>query len=58
VASQHGVYLFAGTASTTAPFSMDPNSPLGISFHGSSDSVAIGANYSVPANVPGSQMFQ
>jgi len=56
--SQHGSCLFAGTASTTAPFSMDPNSPLGIQYHGNGNSVANGANYFMPVNVPGRQMFQ
>ena len=55
-----GIYRFAGTASTTAQFFTDPNSRLGIQHDGNGNGkpVAIGANYSLPVNVPRSQMFQ
>jgi flagellin-like hook-associated protein FlgL len=43
--------------SDTAPFSVDSNSPLGIQYDGNGNSFAIGANYSVPVNVPGARCF-
>ena len=55
----NGSYLFGGTASSAAPFSADSSSSTGYTYNGNSDtnSVAIGDNATVQANVPGSQIF-
>jgi len=52
-----GIHLFAGTDSTTVPFT---SSTSGYQYNGNSgvNSVAIGDGYSVPVNIPGDQMFQ
>jgi flagellar hook-associated protein 3 FlgL len=57
--SYQGNYVFAGTATQTAPYVLDPNSPSGVSYVGNSDvnSVTIGNNYSLQANLPGSELF-
>jgi flagellar hook-associated protein 3 FlgL len=54
-----GSYLFAGTASTTAPYTADASSPTGYTYNGNDDvnSVEVGDHMSVQANVPGSQIF-
>jgi flagellar hook-associated protein 3 FlgL len=58
--SYAGIYVFAGTASTTTPFTANPSSPSGYQYNGNSNvnSVAIGDGVEVPANVPGDQLFQ
>ncbi len=58
--SFHGVYLFAGTKSTTVPFTADASDPTGYLYNGSGDTneVGVGEGLSVVMNVPGSQLFQ
>ena len=53
-----GAYLFGGT-STATPYTADSTSPTGYTYNGNNDtnSVAVGDNLSVQANVPGSQIF-
>src|SRR5208283_4861201 len=55
-----GIYLFAGTATTTVPFTANANSPSGYQYNGNNNvnSVAIGDGFEVPVNVPGDQLFQ
>jgi flagellar hook-associated protein 3 FlgL len=55
-----GIYLFAGTASTTVPFVSDPKSPSGYRYNGNSNvnSVAIGDGFTIQTNLPGDQLFQ
>jgi len=55
-----GIHLFAGTASTTVPFTADPNTPYGYIYNGNSNvnSVSIGNGFQVQANLPGDQLFQ
>jgi flagellar hook-associated protein 3 FlgL len=54
-----GNYLFGGTASTTAPYTVDLSSPTGYTYNGNSgvNSVQVGDQTSVQTNVPGSQIF-
>lgn len=54
-----GNYIFAGTATNTAPFVADATSPDGVSYVGNTDvnEVAIGSGYKIAGNVPGSQLF-
>jgi flagellar hook-associated protein 3 FlgL len=57
--SFQGSYIFAGTASTTAPFSANPASPSGVSYAGNAgtNTLAVGQSFSVTVNLPGSQLF-
>jgi flagellar hook-associated protein 3 FlgL len=57
--SVEGVYLFGGTASGAAPYTVNAASPSGYKYNGNSDtnSVAVGDNLSVQVNLPGSQIF-
>jgi len=57
--SFEGNYLFAGTAVKTQPFVSDPTSSSGVSYVGTSgvNNVEIGDGQTVPANLPGSQLF-
>jgi len=57
--SYQGAYLFAGTANTTAPYTADSSSPSGYTYNGNNDvnSVQVGDQLSVQANIPGSQVF-
>ena len=54
-----GSYLFAGTATSTQPFVLDATQPNGVKYNGNNNvnSVTISAGSSIPANVPGSQIF-
>jgi len=54
-----GNYIFAGTATNTAPYVIDDNSPSGVGYVGNSDvnEVSIGNGYKLAANQPGSQLF-
>ena len=57
--SFEGNYLFAGTAVNTAPFVADASSSSGVKYVGNSgvNSVQIGDGQTVPANLPGNQLF-
>jgi flagellar hook-associated protein 3 FlgL len=57
--SFEGNYLFAGTAVNTAPFVADSSSSSGVSYVSNSgvNSVQIGDGQTVPANLPGNQIF-
>ena len=57
--SSQGVYVFAGTASTTAPFTADATSPSGYQYNGNSavNQVKIGDNTSVAVGVAGDALF-
>ncbi|SPE26895.1 Flagellin-like protein [Acidobacteriia bacterium SbA2] len=57
--SFEGNYLFAGTAVNTAPFVANSASSSGVSYVGNSgvNSVQIGDGQTVPANLPGNQLF-
>jgi len=57
--SYQGNYVFSGTATQTAPYVLDPNSPSGVTYQGNSgvNSVTLGNQFSLQTNVPGSQLF-
>ncbi len=54
-----GIHLFAGTATTTVPFSANANSASGYQYDGNGNvnSVAVGDGYNVQVNLPGNQLF-
>jgi flagellar hook-associated protein 3 FlgL len=54
-----GHYLFAGTASATKPFVLDPTQPDGVKYNGNANvnSIDISNGHSIAINVPGSQIF-
>jgi len=58
--SVSGFYLFGGTASTTAPYELDPTSASGVKYNGndSTNMVSIADGMNVQVNVPGDQLFQ
>jgi len=57
--SFQGRYIFAGTAVTTEPFSLDAAAPSGVRYDGNSgiNSVEIIEGQTVPVNLPGDQIF-
>jgi flagellar hook-associated protein 3 FlgL len=57
--SYQGNYVFAGTATQTTPYVLDPNSTSGVTYQGNSDvnSVTLGTQFTLQTNVPGSQLF-
>jgi len=57
--SVSGVYLFGGTASGTAPYTADSSSSTGYTYNGNNDSnsVAVGDNFDIQVDLPGSQIF-
>ena len=57
--SYQGAYLFGGTASTGAPYTVNSASPSGYTYNGNNDvnSVQVGDQMSVQVNLPGSQIF-
>jgi flagellar hook-associated protein 3 FlgL len=54
-----GNYVFAGTATQTAPYALDPSSPSGVTYQGNSgvNRVTLGNNFALQTNLPGSQLF-
>jgi len=56
--SYQGQFIFAGTAQTQ-PFVADPSSTSGVRYVGNTDTnqVAIGTDYNLQVNLPGSQVF-
>ena len=58
--SYQGSYLFAGTATSTAPFTANSSQPSGAQYNGNTgvNSVNIAEGQSLQVNVPGSQVFQ
>lgn len=59
-ASYKGNFIFAGTATNAAPFTLDPSAPDGVDYNGNTDvnTVQIAEGNSVQVNLPGSQVFQ
>ena len=55
-----GSYLFAGTASTAPPYTLDSTSPSGVTYNGNSgtNTVQVADGLSLQTNMPGSQLFQ
>jgi flagellar hook-associated protein 3 FlgL len=58
--SYQGSFLFAGTATQSAPFALDPTQPSGVLYSGNSgvNNVEIASGSSLQVNLPGSQIFQ
>lgn len=54
-----GNYVFAGTATSTQPFVLDPTQPDGVKYNGNTDvnSITISNGNTISTNVPGSQLF-
>jgi len=57
--SYQGSYVFAGTATQTAPYVLDSTSSSGVSYVGnsSSNTITVGDHLSLQTNLPGSQLF-
>jgi flagellar hook-associated protein 3 FlgL len=57
--SYQGNFVFAGTATQTAPYVLDSTSPSGVRYVGNSEvnTVTVGDHVSVQTNLPGSQLF-
>lgn len=57
--SYQGKFVFAGTATQTAPYVIDASSPSGVRYVGNSsvNAVTVGNHLSVNANLPGSNLF-
>jgi flagellar hook-associated protein 3 FlgL len=58
--SYEGVYIFGGTKSTVAPFTLDSTQNDGVRYNGNTgtNSVEVADGHSIQTNVPGSQIFQ
>jgi flagellar hook-associated protein 3 FlgL len=54
-----GVYLFGGTATSSAPFVKDPSSSTGVQYAGNdqTNQIQIGEGQQVATSVPGDQLF-
>lgn len=57
--SYQGNFVFAGTATQTAPYVLDSNSPSGVSYVGNSgvNTATVGDHLTVKTNLPGSELF-
>jgi len=57
--SYQGSFMFAGTASQTAPYVLDSTSPSGVRYVGNSiiNKITLGDHFTVETNLPGSQLF-
>jgi len=57
--SYQGNFVFAGTATQTAPYVLDATSSSGVRYVGNSgaNTVTVGDHFTVQTNLPGSQMF-
>jgi flagellar hook-associated protein 3 FlgL len=57
--SYQGSYVFAGTATQTAPYVLDAASPSGVQYVGNAgtNSITLGNQYTLQTNLPGSQLF-
>jgi len=57
--SYQGSYVFAGTATQTAPYVVDPTSPSGVTYVGNANTnrITLGNHFTLQTNIPGSQLF-
>ena len=57
--SYQGSFVFAGTATQSAPYVLDSKSPSGVDYVGNSEvnQITVGNSFSVQTNLPGSQLF-
>jgi flagellar hook-associated protein 3 FlgL len=58
-ATYQGSFVFAGTASQTAPYVLDPTSSSGVKYAGNAgvNNVTVGNHFALQTNLPGSQIF-
>jgi flagellar hook-associated protein 3 FlgL len=58
--SYQGSFVFGGTATQTAPFTLDSTQPSGVRYNGNTavNTVEIAQGRSIQTNLPGSQVFQ
>jgi flagellar hook-associated protein 3 FlgL len=58
--SYQGNYIFAGTATNIAPFTLNPLAPDGVTYNGNdkTNTVEIAEGRSIQLNLPGDQLFQ
>jgi flagellar hook-associated protein 3 FlgL len=58
--SYQGSYIFGGTATQSAPFTLDSAQPSGVLYNGNTgvNNVEIAQGTSIQTNLPGSQIFQ
>jgi flagellar hook-associated protein 3 FlgL len=58
--SYQGSYIFAGTATNTVPFTLNPLAQDGVTYNGNTDTntVQVAQGNNVQTNIPGSQLFQ
>jgi flagellar hook-associated protein 3 FlgL len=54
-----GNYVFAGTATQTTPYVLDPSSSSGVTYQGNTgvNSVTLGNHFTLQTNLPGSKLF-
>ena len=54
-----GNYVFAGTATQTAPYVLNPSSSSGVTYQGNTgvNSVTLGNHFTLQTNVPGAKLF-
>jgi flagellar hook-associated protein 3 FlgL len=54
-----GNYVFGGTATQTAPYVLNANSPSGVTYQGNSgvNTVTLGNDFSLQTNLPGPELF-
>lgn len=54
-----GNYVFAGTASQTTPYVLNPSSPSGVTYQGNLgvNTVTLGNDFSLQTNLPGTELF-
>jgi flagellar hook-associated protein 3 FlgL len=54
-----GNYVFAGTATQTAPYVLNPSSPSGVTYQGNAgvNTVTLGNDFSLQTNLPGTSLF-
>jgi flagellar hook-associated protein 3 FlgL len=57
--SYQGSFVFAGTATQTAPYVLDASSPSGVDYVGNFEvnNITVGNDFTVQTNLPGSQLF-
>lgn len=57
--SYEGTYLFGGTVTGTAPYTVGGGDPSGVTYNGNDDvnQVSVGNGYQLAINQPGSQLF-
>jgi flagellar hook-associated protein 3 FlgL len=57
--SYQGSFVFAGSATQTAPYVVDSSSPSGVDYVGNSEvnNITVGDDFTIQTNLPGTQLF-